>query len=468
MAGLGRSLLQSAQASSTDMISTVSGDAVCTNTISTVSGDAVCTDTISTVSSDTVCTNAISTISGDAVDVGVRRAILGDDGCIQEVAGVHNGQGESTGGKNREGQAKDQFVGFHEGCSSTFNEWVTRYGGDVTRRRINQKSIRLVANIVGIDSWQRADWRRSARGLRPLQPLETINENLERIATDSITPFVANSPVMSFFYNHPHEYKEHLTHEGQLDPAKREWQVSNNTYAFSDGLGSVEILIGLLVLSYAFSKRLGMVGSVLAFLTPIVTLSFLITTPEAWVSSLGDANFGFPFLSGGGRLVLKDVLMLAGGVVMIADSARQLLNARSAARGASQRPTVYTPRNVAAEQGVFYQDRTLGHGISSEIYHARQFQGLFRAVGGFLPFARRGRFYRDGVFSSSGHPAQLLLRAQRLCPGPFLRPEAAIQLQAFRHLPRVSPVPAAPGDAAGLYPVRTGALGRVQERLHPE
>lgn len=150
---------------------------------------------------------------------------------------------------------------------------------------------------------------------------------------DSITPFVANSPVMSFFYNHPHEYKEHLTHEGQLDPAKREWQVSNNTYAFSDGLGSVEILIGLLVLSYAFSKRLGMVGSVLAFLTPIVTLSFLITTPEAWVSSLGDANFGFPFLSGGGRLVLKDVLMLASGVVMIADSARQLLNARSAAHG---------------------------------------------------------------------------------------------------------------------------------------
>ena len=203
MAGLGRSLLQSAQASSTDMISTVSGDAVCTDTISTVSGDAVCTDTISTVSSDTVCTdtistvssdtvrtdtistvsgytvcansistvsgytvcaNSISTISGDSVDVGVRRAILGNDGCVQEVAGVHSGQGESTGGKNREGQAKDQFVGFHEGCSNTFNEWVTRYGGDVTRRRINQKSIRLVANIVGIDSWQRVDWRRFVRG----------------------------------------------------------------------------------------------------------------------------------------------------------------------------------------------------------------------------------------------------------------------------------------------------------------
>jgi uncharacterized membrane protein YkgB len=145
---------------------------------------------------------------------------------------------------------------------------------------------------------------------------------------DSITPFVANSPVMSFFYEHPTEYKEHLTHEGQLDPAKREWQRANNTYAFSDGLGTVEILIGVLVLSYTVSRSLGMVGSILAFFTPIVTLSFIITTPEAWVSNLGDANFGFPYLSGGGRLVLKDVLMLAGSVMMIADSARQLIEAR--------------------------------------------------------------------------------------------------------------------------------------------
>lgn len=147
---------------------------------------------------------------------------------------------------------------------------------------------------------------------------------------DSITPFVANSLVMSFFYAHPTEYKEHLTHEGQLDPAKRLWQTENHTYAFSDGLGTVEILIGLLVLSYAFSPRLGMVGSILAFLTPLVTLSFLVTTPEAWVANSGDANFGFPYLSGGGRLVLKDVLMLAGAIVMIADSARQLLQERSA------------------------------------------------------------------------------------------------------------------------------------------
>jgi uncharacterized membrane protein YkgB len=156
---------------------------------------------------------------------------------------------------------------------------------------------------------------------------------------DSITPFVANSPVMSFFYAHPEEYKAHLTHEGQLDIAQRQWQADNHTYAFSDGLGTVEILIGLMVLSYAFSKRMGMVGSILAFLTPLVTLSFLITTPEAWVSSLGDADYGFPYLSGGGRLVLKDVLMLAGAVVMIADSARQLLQTKAA-------PVAYEAQSV--------------------------------------------------------------------------------------------------------------------------
>ena len=41
---------------------------------------------------------------------------------------------------------------------------------------------------------------------------------------DSITPFVANSPVMSFFYKHPEDYKAHLTREGELKPAARAWR----------------------------------------------------------------------------------------------------------------------------------------------------------------------------------------------------------------------------------------------------
>ncbi|WP_139133650.1 DUF417 family protein, partial [Salmonella enterica] len=50
-----------------------------------------------------------------------------------------------------------------------------------------------------------------------------------------------------------------------------------------------------------------------------------ITTPEVWVMPLGDAHYGFPYLSGAGRLVLKDTLMLAGAVMIMADSARSLL-----------------------------------------------------------------------------------------------------------------------------------------------
>jgi reactive chlorine resistance protein C len=142
---------------------------------------------------------------------------------------------------------------------------------------------------------------------------------------DSITPFVANSPFMSFFYEHPNDYKAHLTREGELKAADRAWETNNNTYGFSRGLGTVELIIGFLTLAGLISPRLGLAGAVLAFLTPFVTLSFLVTTPEAWVPALGDAQHGFPFLSGAGRLVLKDTVILAGAWLIIVDTARVLL-----------------------------------------------------------------------------------------------------------------------------------------------
>ncbi|WP_158937317.1 reactive chlorine resistance membrane protein RclC [Burkholderia sp. S171] len=147
---------------------------------------------------------------------------------------------------------------------------------------------------------------------------------------DSITPMVARSPVMFFFYKHPEQYKEHMTKEGQLVPAARAWQDENNTYRFSRGLGSVELFIALMVLLNPISRRVGLIGGLLSFLTPFVTLSFLVTTPEAWVPALGDAQHGFPYLSGMGRLIIKDTMMLAGAVVVMADCARTLLQERAA------------------------------------------------------------------------------------------------------------------------------------------
>jgi uncharacterized membrane protein YkgB len=148
---------------------------------------------------------------------------------------------------------------------------------------------------------------------------------------DSITPFVANSPVMSFFYEHPAEYKAHMTREGELRPAERAWQTANDTYRFSRGLGTLELVIGGLTLAGLASRRLGIVGAALAFATPFVTLSFLLTTPEAWVPALGDAQHGFPYLSGAGRLVLKDVALLAGAWLIVVDSARALLRDETSA-----------------------------------------------------------------------------------------------------------------------------------------
>jgi hypothetical protein len=77
-------------------------------------------------------------------------------------------------------------------------------------------------------------------------------------------------------------------------------------------LGSVELLIGLLTLVGVALRGLGLLGARLAFITSFITILFLITTPDAWVPALGDAQHGFPYLSGGGRLVMKDVLLLAG------------------------------------------------------------------------------------------------------------------------------------------------------------
>lgn len=149
---------------------------------------------------------------------------------------------------------------------------------------------------------------------------------------DSITPFVANSPVMSFFYAHPEQYKQHLTKEGELKLEQRAWQTENHTYDFSDGLGTVELIIAAFTLSGFFSRWGGLAGAALAFATPIVTLSFLITTPEAWVPALGDAQHGFPYLSGAGRLVLKDTVIMAGAWLVIVDTARAILKARVAAK----------------------------------------------------------------------------------------------------------------------------------------
>lgn len=138
---------------------------------------------------------------------------------------------------------------------------------------------------------------------------------------DGIVPFVANSPLMSFFYEHPEDYKKHLNKEGELIADNHQWHTLNNTYIFSTGLGIFLILVGLLVALYRVVPLASMIASMLMMLMTLGTLSFLLTTPECWVPHLGDQQWGFPYLSGRGRLVLKDIVIFGGAMITMSESA---------------------------------------------------------------------------------------------------------------------------------------------------
>jgi uncharacterized membrane protein YkgB len=143
---------------------------------------------------------------------------------------------------------------------------------------------------------------------------------------DGIVPFVANSPLMSFFYSHPEGYKKHMNPEGALVPANHQWHEENNTYGFSTGLGVVLVSLAALIALYKVLPIPSMIASILIFIMTLGTLSFLLTSPESWVPHLGDQNWGFPFLSGRGRLVIKDLVILGGAIITMSETASLYLN----------------------------------------------------------------------------------------------------------------------------------------------
>ena len=157
-----------------------------------------------------------------------------------------------------------------------------------------------------------------------------------RYEADGIVPLVANSPTMSFFYADADNYKAHKNPEGALVPENRSWHEANRTYIFAYGLESVIVLYGLLLCLHPWLPQAAAVGSLLVFQMSFVTLSFLITTPECWVPALGDAQHGFPYLSGTGRLVIKDAIMMGAALVTMADSAKAYLRKRASSLSPSK------------------------------------------------------------------------------------------------------------------------------------
>jgi reactive chlorine resistance protein C len=107
-----------------------------------------------------------------------------------------------------------------------------------------------------------------------------------------IQPLVANSPFMGWLYH--------------IFPV----------YTFSALLGVFEVTAAVLLAIKPVAPRLSVVGSLLAILLFLATISFLFTTP-----GIGEpAGGGFPAISLLGEFLLKDVPLLGLSLWTLADS----------------------------------------------------------------------------------------------------------------------------------------------------
>jgi reactive chlorine resistance protein C len=107
-----------------------------------------------------------------------------------------------------------------------------------------------------------------------------------------IEPLIAHSPFMSWLYN--------------------VFSVST----FSTLLGIFELAAALLLSIKPWSPRASIVGSVMAIVLFIATISFLFTTPGVFDATAG----GFPLLSADGGFLIKDVALLGLAAWTLADA----------------------------------------------------------------------------------------------------------------------------------------------------
>jgi reactive chlorine resistance protein C len=111
-----------------------------------------------------------------------------------------------------------------------------------------------------------------------------------------IQPLVANSPLLSWAY-----------------------QVLS-VQAVSNMLGVTEIAVAVMIALRPLSARVAVLGSGLAVMMFLTTLSFLFSTP-GWEPSLG----GFPALSVvPGQFVLKDAVLLGAAVWLLGETLKDV------------------------------------------------------------------------------------------------------------------------------------------------
>ncbi|MEO7802544.1 MAG: DUF417 family protein [Ginsengibacter sp.] len=85
---------------------------------------------------------------------------------------------------------------------------------------------------------------------------------------------------------------------------------------FSQVLGVIEIVLGILIAIKPFAPKASYYGSLGAIIMFIITLSFLLTTP-----GIIQPDYGFPALSPmPGQFIAKDLLLLAAAIFTAGDA----------------------------------------------------------------------------------------------------------------------------------------------------
>jgi reactive chlorine resistance protein C len=111
---------------------------------------------------------------------------------------------------------------------------------------------------------------------------------------EGIQPLVANSPFMSWLYD------------------------IFSVHTFSALLGVFELTAAALLAVKPWLPRLSIIGSIMAIVLFVATISFLFTTPDVSNAAAG----GFPALSVTGEFLIKDVALLGLSVWTLADAMR--------------------------------------------------------------------------------------------------------------------------------------------------
>ena len=111
---------------------------------------------------------------------------------------------------------------------------------------------------------------------------------------EGIQPLVANSPFMSWVYD------------------------IFSVHTFSALLGVFELTAAALLAVKPWLPRLSIIGSIMAIVLFVATISFLFTTPGVSNAAAG----GFPALSVTGEFLIKDVALLGLSVWTLADAMR--------------------------------------------------------------------------------------------------------------------------------------------------